>query len=113
MVGGVSSQTIIQGQINKKDFYQQLKSFTNPNIPISMKLDINKDYRIVLEETRGSIDKFDGNFVYQIIDKNKTGYEKYPIKDVYFNLEKENITSDYQLYKYINKKISKIKLTRR
>lgn len=110
---GASSRNTITGIINKKHFYEQLKSFNNPNIPISIYTDINKDYKIVLEEERTSREKFNGNFVMQIIDKNKNGYEKHIANDIRFNLQKEKISSDYQLYKWVNNKIKTIKIRKK
>lgn len=109
---GASSGATIEGQVNKKYFYEQLKSFNNPNIPISIYTDINNKYRLIIEENRTSRGKFDGNFVMQIIDKNKIGHERHVTNDIEFNLQKEKISSDYQLYKWVNNKIKTIKVKR-
>ena len=97
----------MQNKLDKNKFYEQLKH-TKQYIPIyvSMKINNNSKYSIILEENRNTIskEKFSLNFILQIIDRSKIGYEKYVCEDIIFNLLEENIKSDYQLYKFINKK---------
>lgn len=96
-------------KLDKKKFYEQLKQFNNKYIPIFIMMPINKDskYSIVLDENRLA-KKIDHNYTLQIFDRTKSGYEKYLCKDINFNLIEENIRSDYQLYKFINKKINEV-----
>ncbi len=52
--------------------------------------------------------KFDGNFVIQIYDKYKRGMNRYICDNIYINLYKKNIRSDYQFYKFISNKVNEI-----
>lgn len=92
--------------LNKKLFYQHLKSFTTNKLPIYISMPIDSDgrYRINLSEDRitSMKIKFNPNFTLQIIDTTKSGYYKYLCDDICFNLIDKHITSDYQLYKFIN-----------
>lgn len=98
-------------KLNKKLFYEQLKSFANNKLPIyvSMRIDIKSKYRINLSEDRITSMKinFNPNFTLQILDTSKSGYKQYICKDIFFNLKSENINSDYQLYKFINSLLEK------
>lgn len=97
----------MQVQLDKNKFYEQLKRFNNKYIPIFIMMPINENskYSIILDENRIA-QKIDHNYTLQVFDRTKVGYKKYVCKDIEFNLIKENIKSDYQLYKFINKKIN-------
>lgn len=97
-------------KLDKNKFYEQLKCFTNKYIPISIQMPLNKEsrYSIILDEFRTSVGKITHDYTLQIYDRTKTGYEKYMCKDINFNLINENISSDYQLYKFILKKVNEI-----
>lgn len=99
----------MQVKLDKNKFYEQLKRFNNKYIPIFIMMQINENskYSIILDENRLA-NKINHNYTLQIFDRTKSGYEKYLCKDIEFNLIKENIRSDYQLYKFINKKISEV-----
>lgn len=99
----------MQVKLDKNKFYEQLKRFNNKYIPIFIMMSINENskYSIILDENRLA-NKINHNYTLQIFDRTKSGYEKYLCKDIEFNLIKENIRSDYQLYKFINKKISEV-----
>lgn len=99
----------MQIKLDKNKFYEQLKRFNNKYIPIFIMMSINENskYSIILDENRLT-NKINHNYTLQIFDRTKSGYEKYLCKDIEFNLIKENIRSDYQLYKFINKKISEV-----
>ena len=99
----------MQIKLDKNKFYEQLKQFNNKYIPIFIMMPINPNskYSIILDENRIA-QKITHNYTLQIFDRTKSGYEKYLCKDIEFNLIKENIRSDYQLYKFINKKISEV-----
>mgnify|MGYP005765793961 FL=1 len=99
----------MQIKLDKNKFYEQLKRFNNKYIPIFIMMSINENskYSIILDENRLA-NKINHNYTLQIFDRTKSGYEKYLCKDIEFNLIKENIRSDYQLYKFINKKISEV-----
>ena len=96
-------------KLDKTKFYEQLKQFNNKYIPIFIMMPINSNskYSIILDEYRLA-QKIDHNYTLQIFDRTKSGHEKYLCKDIEFNLIQENIKSDYQLYKFINKKISEV-----
>lgn len=96
-------------KLDKTKFYEQLKQFSNKYIPIFIMMPINENskYSIVLDENRFA-QKIDHNYTLQIFDRTKSGYAKYLCKDINFNLVEENIKSDYQLYKFINKKIEEV-----
>lgn len=98
--------------LDKKIFYKQLKSYTNKYIPIFIIMPIKEKskYKIILDECRTTNDKIKLDFLLQIIDSTKSGFEKYMCKDISFNLINENIRSDYQLYKFINRKIEELNL---
>lgn len=97
----------MQVKLDKNKFYEQLKRFNNKYIPIFIMMPINENskYSIILDENRIA-QKKDHNYTLQVFDRTKVGYKKYVCKDIEFNLIKENIKSDYQLYKFINKKIN-------
>lgn len=99
----------MQIKLDKNKFYEQLKRFNNKYIPIFIMMSINENskYSIILDENRLA-NKINHNYTLQIFDRTKSGYKKYLCKDIEFNLIKENIRSDYQLYKFINKKISEV-----
>lgn len=99
----------MQNKLDKNKFYEQLKQFTNKykQIFIMMPINRNSKYSIVLDENRLA-QKITHDYTLQIFDRKKSGYEKYVCKDIQFNLIKENIKSDYQLYKFINKKINEV-----
>lgn len=99
----------MQIRLDKNKFYEQLKRFNNKFIPIFIMMPINEQsqYSIILDENRIA-QKIDHNYTLQIFDRTKSGYEKYLCKDIEFNLIKENIKSDYQLYKFINRKINEV-----
>lgn len=96
-------------KLDKIKFYEQLKQFDNKYIPIfiMMPINTNSKYSIILDENRFA-QKIEHNYTLQIFDRTKSGYEKYLCEDINFNLIKENIRSDYQLYKFINKKINEV-----
>lgn len=97
-------------KLDKNKFYEQLKRFTNKYIPIFIQMPLNEEskYSIILDEYRTSGAKATHDYTLQIYDRTKSGYEKYMCKDINFNLINENIKSDYQLYKFISKKVHAI-----
>ncbi len=101
-----------KAKIDKKEFYKQLIGYQNKfrrDLPIRLYLDIeNTDYKILIEENRNTTMKFDGNFVIQIYNKYVRGMHRYLCDDIYINLYKENIRTDYQFYKFIEKIVEKI-----
>lgn len=96
-------------ELDKIKFYEQLKQFNNKYVPIFIMMPINSNskYSIILDENRLA-QKIDHNYTLQIFDRTKSSYEKYLCKDINFNLIEENIKSDYQLYKFINRKIKEV-----
>ena len=100
----------MENKLDKKRFYEQLKKYSNKYIPIFISMPINEKskYSIILDEFRTSGENAKHNYTLQIINRTKIGYEKYMCKDIEFNLIQENIFSDFQLYKFINKKINEI-----
>ena len=98
-------------RLDKQNFYKILKRFASSSLPIevNMRINGNNDYAIILNEVRNTIDNVQTyNFVLQIIDTRKTGYEKYICDDITFNLLDENINTDFRLYKFINIKINEV-----
>lgn len=96
-------------KLDKEKFYEQLKRFNNKYIAIFIMMPINQNskYSIILDENRFA-QRMNHNYTLQIFDRTKSGYQKYLCKDINFNLIQENIKSDYQLYKFINKKIKEV-----
>lgn len=96
-------------ELDKNKFYEQLKRFNDKYIPIFIQMPINdkSKYSIILDEYRNTTDQtIKHQYTLQIIDRTLSGFKKYLCKDIEFNLLDENITSDYQLYKFINKKVT-------
>lgn len=104
----------MKNKLNKNEFYRQIKKYCNPFLkssPININMRINEDskYKIILDEFWVTSDGSRGNdFVLQIIDTTKNGYEKYVCDDIRFNLDTEKIFTDFQMYKWINKKLKEI-----
>ena len=100
----------MNNKLDKILFYSLLKPYTNKYIPIYIHMPINLESNIYisLSETRLTSQKIDYNFNLQIYDKTISGPKKYLCKDIEFNLLNENIYSDYQLYKFISKKLNHI-----
>ncbi len=96
----------VKDKLDKIKFYEQLKRFNNKYIPIFIMMSINSNskYSIILDENRVG-QKITHDYTLQIFDRTKSGYEKYLCNDIEFNLINENIKTDYQLYKFIDKKI--------
>lgn len=101
-------------KLNKQEFYSQIKKYCNPflkHCPININMEINENskYRIILDEYWVTTDGSKGNdFTLQIIDTTKQGYEKYVCNDITFNLDTEKIYTDFQMYKWLNKKINEV-----
>lgn len=97
-------------KLDKNLFYSLLKQYKNKYIPIfiQMPININSHIKISLSEERLSGGNITHNYNLQIYDSTISGYQKYKCKDIEFNLIQENIFSDYQLYKFINKKIQEV-----
>lgn len=91
------------GLIDKKNWYKAFEQFTNRNVPIFLFFDFSH-YTIIFDWT--SI-KPDGSFnpimSAQLIDRNKSGSGKYVTKDLIWDCRKEGTTTDYKLYRYLNK----------
>ena len=104
----------MKNKLNKNEFYSQIKKYCNPFLrssPININMRINEDnkYKIILDEFWVTSDGSRGNdFVLQIIDTTKSGYEKYACNDIKFNLDEEKIYTDFQMYKFINKKLEEV-----
>ena len=103
-----------KNKLDKNEFYRQIKKYCNPFLkssPININMRINEDskYKIILDEFWVTSDGSRGNdFVLQIIDTTKSGYEKYVCNDIKFNLDTEKIYTDFQIYKFINKKLAEV-----
>lgn len=104
----------MKNKLNKNEFYSQIKKYCNPFLrssPININMQINEDskYKIILDEFWVTSDGSRGNdFILQIIDTSKSGYEKYVCNDIKFNLDEEKIYTDFQMYKFINKKLEEV-----
>ena len=104
-------------KLDKAWFYENLKPFTNKYLPIHMDMPINKEnlrYRIIFS---WSSLKPNGDFnpimSCQLIDTSKQGYHKYVVPDLIFDCQKEGITTDYKLFKYLSKWVEKALAERR
>lgn len=101
----------MKNKLDKQEFYRQIKMYCNPflrsnPININMKLNEESKYKIILNEFWVTTDGSRGNdFTLQIIDTTKNGYEQYMCNDIKFNLDDEKIYTDFQMYKWINKKL--------
>ena len=100
----------MKNKLDKNLFYSNLKQYKNKFIPIFIQMPINIDsnIRISLSENRLSGQNITHDYNLQIFNSNILGSQKYLCKDIEFNLIEENILSDYQLYKFVNKKIQEV-----
>lgn len=93
--------------LDKKWFYEQLKQFSNKHLPIYIDIPISKEnlrYRIIYSWTsRKPNGDFNPIMSCQLIDTSKQGWNKYVVPDLIFNCQKENVTTDFKLYKYLSK----------
>ena len=101
---------IEENQLNKKWFYENLKSFDNPSllIYIDMTLDKNKfRYRLHFSwDNKKPNGKFNPIMSAQLLDITKQGSKKYVAKDLIWDCQKEDTTTSYKLYKlykFLNK----------
>lgn len=96
-------------KLDKNKFYEQLKLAKHKYVPIFIQMPIGESkYSIILDEFRNTTDKLEHQYILQIFDRTISGYKKYICKDIKFNLLNEKITSDYKLYRFINKKIQEV-----
>lgn len=93
--------------LDKKWFYEQLKPFgANKYTPIYIDMPLNKNdtrYRLIFDwsplKPNGEFNKM---MSAQLIDTHKTvSTGKYIVPDLWFDCIKENVTTDYKLYKYL------------
>lgn len=94
-------------KLDKAWFYESLKPFKNPYLPIFFDMSISKDnlrYRIIFSWTS---QKPNGDFnpimSCQLIDTTKQGSQKYVVPDLLFDCIKEGVTTDFKLYKFLSK----------
>lgn len=98
-------------KLDKKVFYDHLKNIQKYKpITIRMRVNDKSNYIIFLEENRLTSEKkaFSTEFYLQILDDNKRNTPSCTVFEMFFDLIKENIDSDFKLYKFVNKKISEI-----
>lgn len=96
----------IKAKLDKKWFYENLKGFENPNLPISINMSISKEnlrYRIIFNWTsRKPNGDFNPIMSCQLIDTTKQGYHQYVVPDLIFDCIKEDVITDFKLYKYLD-----------
>ena len=90
--------------LDKKLFYDVLKPFTNKHIPINFFFRFGTHYELIFNwENRRPNGDFNPKMNAQLIDLSKQGYHKYVVPDLIFDCQKEKVTTDYKLYKYLDK----------
>ena len=98
-------------KLDKKWFYENLKGFNNKYLPINIDIPLNKEnlrYRIIFNwSCRKPNGDFNPIMSCQLIDTTKQGYYKYVVPDLIFDCVKENVTTDFKLYKYLDLWINK------
>lgn len=94
-------------KLDKSWFYEQLKPFANKYLPIFFDCSISKDnlrFRIIFSwKSRKPNGEFNPIMSCQLIDTHRQGYNKYVVPDLLFDCQKEGVTTDYKLYKYLSK----------
>ncbi len=98
-------------KLDKKYFYQKFEPFSNRHIPIFIDMTLNQEnlrYRLIFSWTsRKPNGDFNPIMSAQLIDTYKQGSKKYIVPDLIFDCIKENVTTTYKLYKYLNSWITK------
>lgn len=102
----MSSQKNIS--LSKKAFYENLSQFSNKHTAIHINMPINEiigdRFRILFYWRNESVNgKFDPLMSAQLLDMTKHGPKIYVAPDLYIDCIKENITTDYRLYKRLDK----------
>jgi len=94
-------------KLDKKWFYENLKPFANPHLPIHIDIPISKEnlgYRIIFSwQSKKPNGDFNPIMSCQLIDTTKQGWHKYVVPDLIFNCKEKGTTTDYKLYKYLAK----------
>lgn len=94
-------------RLNKAWFYENLKPFANPHLPIHIDIPISKEelrYRIVFSWTsRKPNGDFNPIMSCQLVDTTKQGWNKYVVPDLIFDCKEELTTTDFRLYKFLAK----------
>lgn len=97
-------------KLDKKWFYEFLKGFENKYLPIFINIPLSPEdtrYRIIFSWTSM---KPNGDFnpimSCQLLDTYKQGSHQYVVPDLLFDCIKENVTTDYKLYKRLSAWIS-------
>lgn len=96
--------------LDKKMFYAQLELFENKHESILIDMPINKEnwnIRLIYDWTPKKMNgEFNPIMYAQLVDVTKTvGHGKYIVPDLFFNAVDLGITTDYKLYKFLNKQI--------
>lgn len=94
-------------KLDKKWFYEHLKSFSNPSLPIYIDMTLDKNnlrYRIhFCWENKRHNGKFNPIMSAQLLDITKQGLKRYVTKDLMWDCQKEDTTTAYKLYKFLNR----------
>lgn len=94
-------------KLDKKWFYKFLKENTNKYLPIYIDMSLTPDdlrYRLHFSwENIRPNGEFNPMMVAQLIDTTKQGWEKYIVPDLHFNCLEEDTTTDFKLYKFLNR----------
>ena len=98
-------------RLDKKWFYENLKGFENKHLPIFIDMSICKEtlrYRIIFSwASRKPNGEFNPIMSCQLIDTHKNGPSRYVVPDLIFDCVKENVATDYKLYKFLSDWIDK------
>lgn len=93
--------------LDKKLFYEKLKSFTNKHTGIFFFHDFGH-YTLVFDwRNLKANGEFNPIMFAQIIDRLKSGSKRYVTKDLVWNCLELNTTTDYKLYKFLRDWIQK------
>lgn len=92
--------------IDKKMFYERFQGFENKYVPIDINMPLcnGSAYRIVYYwASRLPDGKFNPIMNCSLIDTERQGLEQYIAPDLVFDCIKENVTTDFRLYRFLDK----------
>ena len=98
--------------LSKSEFYQELSRFPNKHTSIYIDMPINHviggRFRLHFSWRHIRPDgSFDPVMSAQLLDMTKHGPNVYVVPDLLFDCIKENVTTDYRLYKHLDKWVKK------
>lgn len=94
--------------LSKKDFYHQLSRFPNKHTAINIDMPVNwvigKRFRLHFYwRNKSANGSFDPIMSAQLLDLEKHGPKTYVVPDLIFDCIEERISTDYRLYKRLDK----------